>query len=125
MYEVDVMSGNMLWEVKPIYSEYSAKKQAQRYCTAGSYALGLQLEDITNIPLLDIGKQHYYMNITFKKGVALYSIHKQKDGEKEVIPVTNKEFVQAYNYNKLSIFYKDLVYDVADFMMGYNINDII
>ncbi len=95
-YEVDIMSGTMLYEVKPIYSLTADKKQAENYSKEGNFTLGLELQPILNISLFG----SYYMDIYFYEGVALYEVH-MKNGDKERVILTNKQLVEAYNNYKL------------------------
>ena len=90
-YEADIVSGNMVWEIKPSGTDGTA--QLKKYMTDGDLIAGFVMDPIMNIPVLGDIK----MGIVFDKpGVASYYFYKLNEKEEEVI-VPATEVVKEYN----------------------------
>ncbi len=79
-YEADVVSGQYVWEVKPIGTTGAA--QAQKYCDDGNLRKGKTMKEITDIPIFG----DYKMGIRFNQpGEAHYYLYKVSDKGMKVI----------------------------------------
>ncbi|WBW98151.1 hypothetical protein [Oceanirhabdus sp. W0125-5] len=83
-YEADIVSGDMVWEVKPIGTDGTA--QLNKYMTDGDLMEGFTMKPITDIDVIKDIK----MMITFDKpGLANYSFYKyDKFGDRVTVTST-------------------------------------
>ena len=83
-YEIDIVSLNSLWEIKPLGGD-SAEPQATLYAMESGMNKGMILPQLTNIPVF--GK--YQMYITYpQRGEAYYGFtYLNKQGER--VPITS------------------------------------